>query len=132
MSFLQERYVYAGKVKGFFLIRFWFGGDTAYSDGFEQIGRRLGPFDLSAIPIGAYHPRWFMSFVHVDTREAVKIHKDIRSRLSLGIHWGTFKMTREFYLEPKSKLREELEEEGLDQAEFVTVELGETLEPKRD
>jgi N-acyl-phosphatidylethanolamine-hydrolysing phospholipase D len=32
--------------------RFWFGGDTAYCDVFEQIGRRLGPFDIAAIPIG--------------------------------------------------------------------------------
>jgi len=46
--------------------RFWFGGDTGYSDGFTQIGRRYGPFDLSAIPIGAYEPRWFMKFVHVN------------------------------------------------------------------
>jgi N-acyl-phosphatidylethanolamine-hydrolysing phospholipase D len=32
--------------------RFWFGGDTAISDCFEQIGKKLGPFDLAAIPIG--------------------------------------------------------------------------------
>ena len=32
--------------------KFWFGGDTGYSDVFKQIGRRYGPFDLSAIPIG--------------------------------------------------------------------------------
>ena len=32
--------------------KFWFGGDTAYSDVFKQIGKRYGPFDISAIPIG--------------------------------------------------------------------------------
>ena len=37
--------------------KFWFGGDTAYSDVFKQIGKRFGPIDLSAIPIGAYNPR---------------------------------------------------------------------------
>jgi len=36
--------------------RFWFGGDTAYCDVFRQIGE-FGPFDLAAIPIGAYYPR---------------------------------------------------------------------------
>lgn len=25
-----------------------------------EIGERLGPFDLSLIPTGAYEPRWFM------------------------------------------------------------------------
>ena len=32
--------------------KFWHGGDTAYCDAFKQIGRKLGPFDLAAIPIG--------------------------------------------------------------------------------
>jgi N-acyl-phosphatidylethanolamine-hydrolysing phospholipase D len=32
--------------------RFWFAGDTGYCNAFEQIGRKLGPFDLAAIPIG--------------------------------------------------------------------------------
>ncbi len=46
--------------------RFWFGGDTAYADVFKQIGKKYGPFNLSAIPIGAYDPRWFMSHYHID------------------------------------------------------------------
>jgi N-acyl-phosphatidylethanolamine-hydrolysing phospholipase D len=45
---------------------------------FEQIGFKFGPFNLSAIPIGAYHPRWTMMYVHVDPEESVKIHKDIK------------------------------------------------------
>ncbi len=109
--------------------RFWFGGDTAYSDAFEQIGRRLGPFDVSAIPIGAYYPRWFMGHVHADPAEAVGIHRDLRSRRSLAIHWGTFKMTREFYLEPRDRLREEADRQGLAAGEFVAVDIGETLSP---
>lgn len=37
--------------------KFFFAGDTGYCDAFKQIGRMFGPFDLSAIPIGAYEPR---------------------------------------------------------------------------
>ena len=37
--------------------RFFFGGDTGYCKGFKQIGKRYGPFDFAAIPIGAYKPR---------------------------------------------------------------------------
>jgi N-acyl-phosphatidylethanolamine-hydrolysing phospholipase D len=35
-------------------LRFWFAGDTGYCPVFKEIGERCGPFDLSAIPIGAY------------------------------------------------------------------------------
>lgn len=32
---------------------FWFAGDTGMAPVFKEIGERLGPFDLAAIPIGA-------------------------------------------------------------------------------
>lgn len=38
--------------------RFFFAGDTGYCPAFEEIGKRFGPFDLAAIPIGAYEPRY--------------------------------------------------------------------------
>ncbi|KAL3199906.1 hypothetical protein MRX96_013396 [Rhipicephalus microplus] len=85
--------------------RFYFAGDTGYCDVFKQIGQRYGPFDLAAIPIGAYEPRWFMKYQHVNPEEAVLIHKDVRSRASLAVHWGTFTLANEYYLDPpKSRL----------------------------
>lgn len=46
-----------------------------YSPVFPEIGERLGPFDLAAIPIGAYEPRFFLSSQHCNPAEAVKVHK---------------------------------------------------------
>ena len=41
--------------------KFFFAGDTGYyEEVFKQIGRKYGPFDLSAIPIGAYKPRYMI------------------------------------------------------------------------
>ncbi|XP_064604722.1 N-acyl-phosphatidylethanolamine-hydrolyzing phospholipase D-like [Liolophura sinensis] len=104
--------------------RFFFGGDTGYCTGFKEIGNEYGPFDLSAIPIGAYYPRWFMKSIHVNPEEAVQIHQDIRSKTSVGIHWGTFKMTSEHYLEPKEKLKEAATEQNLPPDSFITVNHG--------
>ncbi|XP_055332788.1 N-acyl-phosphatidylethanolamine-hydrolyzing phospholipase D-like [Paramacrobiotus metropolitanus] len=101
--------------------RFFFGGDTGYCVGFKEIGDVYGPFDISAIPIGAYEPRWFMKFAHVNPEEAVKIHIDIKSRKSLGIHWGTFILTTEYFMDPPEKLKEALEAAQLSNNDFCTV-----------
>jgi N-acyl-phosphatidylethanolamine-hydrolysing phospholipase D len=84
-------------------LSFYFAGDTGYPQNFplhRQIGDRLGPFDLAAIPIGAYKPRFFNRDSHCDPYEALKIHRDIQSRRSVPIHWGTFPLTNESNYEP--------------------------------
>ncbi|XP_021343926.1 N-acyl-phosphatidylethanolamine-hydrolyzing phospholipase D-like [Mizuhopecten yessoensis] len=105
---------------------FFFAGDTGYCDAFRQIGKKYGPFDLSAIPIGAYYPRHFMGPQHIDPKQAVDIHQDIKSKNSLGIHWGTFKLTKEYYLEPKEELERDVKKAGLSENSFVTIKHGET------
>ncbi|XP_066448078.1 N-acyl-phosphatidylethanolamine-hydrolyzing phospholipase D isoform X2 [Eleutherodactylus coqui] len=106
--------------------RFYFAGDTGYCAAFEQIGKRFGPFDVAAIPIGAYEPRWFMKYQHVDPEEAIRIHADVRAKKSIGIHWGTFALANEHYLDPPIKLKEALERYGLTSEEFFVVNHGES------
>ena len=44
--------------------RFYFPGDTGYVGVmFKQIGQKYGPFDLAALPIGAYEPRCVQRYV---------------------------------------------------------------------
>ncbi len=63
--------------------------------------------------------------------EAVKIHQDIQSHQSLGIHWGTFKLTYEPYTSPRSDTMREGELAGLKPGEFTVVNLGETVQGKQ-
>ncbi|MDZ7696828.1 MAG: MBL fold metallo-hydrolase [Deltaproteobacteria bacterium] len=107
--------------------RFFFSGDTGYCPHFKAIGKRLGPFDLAAIPIGAYAPRWFMRNHHVNPEEALQIHEDIGSRKSVAIHWGTFILTDEPLDEPPERLKKALADRGLPQDEFMALKHGETL-----
>ena len=111
--------------------RFFFAGDTGYSADFADIGRRLGPFDLAAIPIGAYEPRWFMKVMHVNPEEAVRIHGDLRARYSVGIHWGTFSLSTEALDEPPRLLALALEEADIPPERFFVLSFGETraMEP---
>ena len=107
--------------------RFFFCGDTGYSPVFKEIGKRLGPFDLAAIPIGAYEPRWFMKYYHVNPEEAVQIHSDVHARKSIGIHWGTFALTDEPLDEPPKRLSEAMRSKGLPPEAFGVLKHGETI-----
>lgn len=78
----------------------YFAGDTGYNTFFTEIGERYAPIKISLIPIGAYIPRWFMGPVHVDPAQAVQIHKDLNSELSIGMHFGTFPLADDGQNEP--------------------------------
>ncbi len=106
--------------------RFFFAGDTGYCSIFKQIGLVYGPFNVAAIPIGAYEPRWFMKHQHVNPEEAVRIHQDLQSIFSIAIHWGTFALSNEYFLDPPRLLREALEKRRVNLKDFVTFKHGET------
>lgn len=107
--------------------RIYFAGDTGYGRDFVDIGRHFGTMDVSMIPIGAYDPRSFMRPVHVDPEEAVRIHQDVNSKLSLAMHWGTFRLTLEPLDEPPLRLRAAMETAGLAPDTFRVLNHGETL-----
>jgi N-acyl-phosphatidylethanolamine-hydrolysing phospholipase D len=104
----------------------YFAGDTGYNDRiFKQIGNHCGPFDLSLIPIGAYEPRKYLACQHVNPEEAVKVHDEVKSKLSLGIHWGTFQLGYEYYMAPPKDLKAALNAANIDENMFVTFQHGE-------
>jgi L-ascorbate metabolism protein UlaG (beta-lactamase superfamily) len=103
----------------------FFAGDTGYGPNFAEVGRRSGPFDVAILPIGAYDPRWFMEPVHTDPAEAVQACADLGARRMVGMHWGTFVLTREPFLEPLEKWRTEWAKAKPD-AEMWDLALGET------
>jgi N-acyl-phosphatidylethanolamine-hydrolysing phospholipase D len=109
--------------------RYYFAGDTGYGPDFAQIGKRFAPIDVAMIPIGAYSPRGFMGPVHCDPDEAVRIHRDVGSALSLAMHWGTFRLTLEPLDEPPVRLRAAMLAQGVEESAFLVLQHGETLKP---
>jgi len=104
--------------------RFWFAGDTGYSANLAEIGRRLGPMDLAAIPIGAYAPRWFMHGQHVDPAQAVQLHREVGCKRSIAIHWAVFELADDQLDEPPRLLVEAAAEAGLAPDEFMLLNIG--------
>lgn len=108
-------------------VNFYFSGDTGYSKDFAEIGKRLGPFDFSAIAVGAYEPRWFMKAQHINPDEAVQIHQDVQSKMSMGIHWGTFELTDEPLDQPIGDLASALKAKKIPQDSFQLLGHGDTI-----
>jgi L-ascorbate metabolism protein UlaG (beta-lactamase superfamily) len=106
--------------------RMLFAGDTGYSPDFKVLGERFGGFDFSLIPVGCYEPRWFHAGMHVNEDEAVRIHLDVRSRLSMGIHWGTFRLCDEPVHAPLDELPRARARHGVPDEAFVLFALGQT------
>ncbi len=106
--------------------RFWFSGDLGYSKDTVDIGRKYGNFDLAAIAIGSYEPRWFMKQYHVNPDEAVRVMQEIGARQALGIHWGTFQLSDEPLDQPPQDLSAALTTHGLSSDSFFVLRHGET------
>jgi L-ascorbate metabolism protein UlaG (beta-lactamase superfamily) len=77
-------------------------GDTAYFDGFAEIGRRLDP-EVALLPIGAYHPESFRA-VHTSPEDALRAFVDMGARHMIPMHYGTFKLSQEPVDEPIQRL----------------------------
>lgn len=113
-------------------------GDTGYSKDFADIRARFadrqrgGGFDLALLPVGGYEPRWFMAQQHVNPEEAVRIHRDLGAKRSLGMHWGTFQLTDESLDAPPAALAAARKEMGVPDDQFFVLAIGETLRlPRR-
>ena len=82
--------------------RVCFIGDTGLCPSFGEIAERLGPFDISCLPIGAYGPGW--PDIHMTPEEAVTAHQQLGGGLMLPLHWGTFDLALHPWTEPIERL----------------------------
>lgn len=108
--------------------RFFYSGDTGYSRLFQDIGGRLGPFDIAFVKIGAYGPgaSWFD--IHMPPEQAVQVHRDVRGKRMFPVHWSTFNLAYHDWDEP---IRRTVAEAGRTGVELLTPRLGEWVDADR-
>ncbi|MDM4767762.1 MBL fold metallo-hydrolase [Pelomonas sp. SE-A7] len=91
--------------------RVFFSGDSGYFDGFREIGERLGPFDLSLMETGAYDPQW--PDVHMQPAQSLQAHLDVKARVMLPIHNGTFDLAMHGWTDPFEQISALAEKQGV-------------------
>jgi L-ascorbate metabolism protein UlaG (beta-lactamase superfamily) len=97
--------------------RAFFGGDTGYTKSFAEIGMDHGPFDLTLLPVGAYHRAW--PDIHMNPEQAVRAHLDMAeagSGFMVPIHWATFRLAPHPWSEPIERLLAAADPEGVEVA----------------
>lgn len=99
---------------------------------FAEIGELYGPFDLALLPIGCFLPRSLLSGQHSSPEDSIAIHKDVRSKTSIGMHYGTirggFSINYEPVTEPAQRFKNAAEAADLRWGEDVGLcDVGETV-----
>ncbi len=84
---------YTGYIIEYKGVTFYFAGDTGYQkENFQEIGKRFN-IDLAFLPVGP--SKGPNNPVHINPNEAVDTFLDLRARLMMPMHYGTFYRTME-------------------------------------
>lgn len=104
--------------------RLIFVGDSGYFHGFAEIGRRYGPIDVAILPIGAYSPRGYLGYQHMDPAQAWRATEDLQARYLIPVHWGAFDFSQEPLDEAPKELRRAMAAAGADPKRAVILPIG--------
>jgi len=102
----------------------FFSGDTGLTTEYAAICRRLGPFDLVMLEVGAFHPAW--GHVHLGPENALEAWELLGGGAFMPVHWGTFTLAMHAWDEPAETLFELGPARGVP---LVMPRLGEPVEP---
>lgn len=105
--------------------RVFFSGDSGPFPGFAEIGKELGPFDVTLIKIGAFDRTW--PDIHLNPEQAVEAHLDLNGDLLIPIHWGTFNLALHDWFEPPVRLQKAAEAKSI---KFAIPRPGQMVIPK--
>jgi L-ascorbate metabolism protein UlaG (beta-lactamase superfamily) len=90
----------------------YYGADTGWWDGFGEIAAEYGPFDLTMLEIGAYHPLW--GDIHLGPDNALRAFEAIGAKgLLMPVHWGLFDLALHPWKQPIERMTEIAGERGV-------------------
>lgn len=104
--------------------RAFYSGDTGMNDTFADVGRRLGPFDVTMIEDGQYDAQW--PDWHLGPEQAMRVHEDVRGKVLIPVHWGLLKLAHHGWTEPAERI---LAAARCSKADVLIPEPGQAVEP---
>jgi L-ascorbate metabolism protein UlaG (beta-lactamase superfamily) len=108
-------------------VSIYYGGDSGYFIGYQEIGQRYPGIDYALIPLTAYHPRWFMHYAHMNAEEAIQAFDDLGARYFIPTQWGTFQLGDNPPGYPVLDLKRTINRLGRDPSPYVLMNVGQML-----
>ncbi len=105
-------------------ISLYYAGDTGYFNMFTKLRKMYGTFDIAALPIGAYAPRWFSYKNHMSPYDALKAFAELDSVRMLPVHWGSFRLGEERCSEPIRRLLSLWDKEKIEDERLIFLPVG--------
>ncbi|MGK0317278.1 MAG: L-ascorbate metabolism protein UlaG (beta-lactamase superfamily) [Saprospiraceae bacterium] len=81
----------------------YFGADSGLGVHFEEIGN-MYEIDIAILGIGAYEPIWFMNLSHTSPAGAMEAKEQLKAKIMIPMHYGTFDLSDEPIFNPKDLL----------------------------
>ncbi|MEM6769872.1 MAG: MBL fold metallo-hydrolase, partial [Bacteroidota bacterium] len=113
-SFMLEVGADAGAGEGTRARTVYFGGDSAATDYWSEIGQLFPNIDLCMLGIGAYSPDFMMRDVHANPEEAFAGYRDLGATYWWPMHHGTYYLSNEPAREPLRRATASMEKAGLE------------------
>lgn len=90
----------------------YYGADSGLWDGFSEIGKMYGPFDLTMLEIGAFNELW--RHIHMGPDGAAQAFAELGgSGLLMPIHWGLFDLALHAWWQPIERITELADSAGI-------------------
>lgn len=106
----------------------YYSGDTGFHQKlFEGIHEKYGSPDIALLPIGAYSPRWFMRYSHMDPEEAVRAYGLLQAKSGIAFHFETFQLSDEAFEAPRVATMTALKSHSINPARFLIPYPGDFL-----
>lgn len=105
--------------------RVYYSGDTGLFPGMNDIGARLGPFDVTMIETGQYHRSW--PDWHIGPEQAVNANPRVQGKTMIPVHWGLYTLAMHAWTEPVERT---LVAADLARVTLFTPQPGEGVQPQ--
>ena len=102
----------------------FYSGDTGLFPALNDIGSKLGPFDIAMIEVGQYNQSW--PDWHSGPEQAVNASVRVRAATMLPVHWALFQLAPHAWTEPEERAFLAAQ---LQHVQLWTPEPGQSIQP---